>query len=102
MHLRFWRHDLQLIHRWAVSSDGPNGGKSIYPVGFVELVDSDGRRGIGEGSPSSQYQESHATVTRFLERVDPGRLSFDDIPGSLAYLDSLAPGNFPAKCAVDL
>ncbi len=105
MKLRHWRYDLALRHSWAIATDVREGavtGKSAYPVVFVELTDAQGRTGIGEGSPSSQYQESHATVAEFLARVDPGRLSFDDIEGSMAYLQSVAPGRYPAKCALNL
>lgn len=105
MKLRHWRYDLALRHSWAIATDvraGTVTGKSVYPVVFVELTDAQGRTGIGEGSPSSQYQESHATVAEFLERVDPGRLSFDDLAGSMAYLETVALGRYPAKCAVNL
>jgi L-Ala-D/L-Glu epimerase len=103
MKLAHWRYDLALRHRWAIATDlNQGGGKSLYPVVFVQLTDAHGRTGLGEASPSSQYHESHATVTAFLERVDAARLSFADVPGSMAYLDTVAPGNFPAKCAVNL
>ena len=97
------RFDLALRHPWAIATDvGRGGGKSFYPVVFVELSDAQGRHGIGEASPSSQYGESHETVSRFLSRVDPERLSFDDLAGSLAYVEGIAPGNHPAKCALDI
>lgn len=105
MNLRHWRYDLALRHSWAIATDVREGavtGKSVYPVVFVELTDAQGRTGIGEGSPSSQYQESHATMAEFLARVDPDRLSFDDLEGSMDYLQSVAPGRYPAKCAVNL
>jgi L-Ala-D/L-Glu epimerase len=97
------RFDLSLRHRWTIANDlGDKGGKTVCPVVFLELSDSLGRSGLGEASPSSQYAESHDTVTRFLHRLDPRHLSFDDIPGSMEYLESIGPGNFPAKCAVNL
>jgi len=104
MELRYWRHDLALRHAWTIATDLSNGdgGKSVYPVVFVELTARDGRRGLGEAAPSSQYRESQETVAAFLQRVDPRRLSFDDIPGSMAYLDTVATGRYPAKCAVNL
>lgn len=105
MELRHWRFDLALRHTWAIATDlagGGSGGRSVYPVVYVELTERDGRRGRGEAAPSSQYQESHETVTAFLNRVDPQRLSFDDLPGSMAYLDTVAAGRYPAKCAVNL
>ncbi|MFZ9855915.1 MAG: dipeptide epimerase [Limisphaerales bacterium] len=97
------RFDLSLRHRWTIANDlGEGGGKTVYPVVFIELSDPLGRSGLGEASPSSQYAESHETVNRFLHRLEPGHLSFDDIPGSMEYLESVGPGNFPAKCAVNL
>ena len=97
------RFDLSLRHRWTIANDlGVQGGRTVYPVVFLELSDSLGRQGLGEASPSSQYAESHETVIRFLHRIDSRFLSFDDIPGSMAYLESVGPGNFPAKCAVNL
>jgi L-alanine-DL-glutamate epimerase-like enolase superfamily enzyme len=102
MRLRHRRFDLQLNHQWVISSDLSSGGKRLYPVVFVELQDSQGRSGIGEGSPSNQYQESHETVRQFLDKIDPHQLSFENIPASMAYLDTIAPGRYPAKCAVNL
>jgi L-alanine-DL-glutamate epimerase-like enolase superfamily enzyme len=97
------RFDLSLRHRWTIANDlGEGGGKTVHPVVFVELSDSLGRSGLGEASPSSQYAESYETVNQFLHRLDPRRLSFDDISGSMEYLDSVGPGNFPAKCAVNI
>ncbi len=103
MQLRFRRFDLQLRHHWAIATDlDRGGGKSLCPVVFVELTDRHGRTGIGEASPSSQYHESHGTVAAFLGRIDPARLDFDDIPGSMAYLETIKPVSQPAKCAVNL
>ncbi|MFM8420160.1 MAG: dipeptide epimerase, partial [Verrucomicrobiota bacterium] len=103
MELHYQRIDLALRHSWAIATDiGRGGGKSVYPVVVVQLRDSHGRSGLGEASPSSQYPESHETVSAFLSLVDPARLSFDDPAASLAYVESVAPGNFPAKCALDI
>jgi L-alanine-DL-glutamate epimerase-like enolase superfamily enzyme len=105
MKLSFRRFDLALTHSWAIATDvsaGKVGGKDIYPVVFVELQDADGRCGIGEGSPSSQYHENWETVFRFLRQVDPDRLSFDDVAGGMEYLASLPDTSMPALCAVNL
>ncbi len=103
MTLSFRRFDLELRHLWAISTDlGGDGGKTVYPVVLVDLKDSLGRVGIGEASPSSQYHESVDTVSSFLSRIEPGRLSFDHLPESMSYLESVAAGNFPAKCAINL
>jgi L-Ala-D/L-Glu epimerase len=102
MKLTFRRFDLQLTHTWRVSSQaGVGQGKDFYPVVFVGL-ESGSYRGIGEGAPSSRYAESADTVQAFLQQVDAERLSFEDIPGSMKYLDSVAPGNYTAKAALNL
>lgn len=99
------RFDLALAHSWAIATDVRSGqvqGKSEYPVVFVELTDVLGRKGLGEASPSSQYGESWETVRRFLQRIDPARLSFDDLEAARAYLESLPNPSMPARCAVDI
>jgi len=99
------RFDLALAHSWAIATDVASGrvrGKSEYPVVFVALTDDRGRSGIGEASPSSQYAENWTTVEAFLKRIDPGRLSFDDLQASRAYLESLPCPSMPARCAIDL
>jgi L-alanine-DL-glutamate epimerase-like enolase superfamily enzyme len=66
------------------------------------LRGDDGRAGLGESAPSERYRETVATVEAFLRKVDPARLAFDDIPGSMAYLDSVAPDNYAAKTSINL
>jgi L-Ala-D/L-Glu epimerase len=105
MQLRFRRAQLPLAHRWTIASGlgpGGGGGTSSFRVVFVELTDADGVTGLGESAPSSRYQETQDTVTAFLEHVDARRLSFADVPGSIAYLDSIADGNHAAKCALNI
>ena len=102
MKLTVRRFDLQLTHTWRVSSQsGVGQGKDFYPVVLLEL-ESGAYQGMGEGAPSSRYAESADTVEAFLRQVDPARLSFEDIPGSMNYLDSVAPGNYTAKAALNL
>jgi L-alanine-DL-glutamate epimerase-like enolase superfamily enzyme len=103
MKLNVRRFDLEMRHLWKISVDlGQDGGRNRYPVVFVELTDEHGRHGLGEASPSNQYHESVETVSAFLGKVDPERLSFDRIDVSMRYLDSIAPGNFPSKCALNI
>jgi L-alanine-DL-glutamate epimerase-like enolase superfamily enzyme len=102
--LRFWRFDLKLAHHWAISSGlgpGGGGGTDVFKVVFVELKD-DGIVGLGESAPSTRYEESVGTTVAFLEKVDAKRLSFSDVPGSMAYLDTIAPGNFAPKGALNI
>ncbi len=99
MNCRIWRYELKLTHPWRIARGDDTIG---FPIVFCELTDEDGRGGIGESAPISRYDESADTVEAFLRRVDPTRLSFDDIPGSMHYLDSLAPDQHGAKCAVNI
>jgi L-alanine-DL-glutamate epimerase-like enolase superfamily enzyme len=96
--LKFWRQDLHLRYTWTIA----RGSEDVAPVVLVELSDTDGTSGIGEASPIRRYHESADTVEAFCRRVDAAGLSFDDVPGSMKYLEAVAPGNMAAKCAFDL
>jgi len=103
--ITFRRFDLQLAHRWAIASrlgPGGGGGTDIFKVVFVELTDQDGVKGLGEAAPSSRYQETADGALAFLEHVLADKLSFDDVPGSMDYVNAIAPGNFAAKGALNI
>jgi L-alanine-DL-glutamate epimerase-like enolase superfamily enzyme len=68
----------------------------------VELSDAEGVVGLGEASPVVRYSESPATVLSFFNQLNANSLSFDDPAASMRYLDKLAPGNMPAKCALNV
>ncbi len=101
MKLRFWSCDLWLTHRWAIASIKSNGSQ-VQQVIIVELTDADGVVGIGEAAPAKTYDETPAGVLGFCAEVDPRRLSFDDVAGSMAYLNTLAPQEMAAKCAFNI
>jgi len=96
--LKFWRQELHLTHTWTIA----RGSEDVAPVVLVELSDTNGTSGIGEASPIIRYHESVDTVEDFCRKVDPARLSFDDVSGSMSYLDTVAPDNMAAKCAFNL
>src|SRR3954467_5306106 len=85
MKINIWRYDLALTHTWTIASSLSSGGKNFCPAVFVELMDGTGLEGIGESAPSSRYDENADSVEAFLRKVDAGRLTFDDIAGSMAY-----------------
>lgn len=105
MELTYRPFGLRLARRWTIASrTGPGGGPGTdeFPVVLVRLRDQEGTEGLGESAPSGRYGENIDTVQAFLRRVDPARLSFADVDGSKAYLESLAPGeDAAAKCALD-
>lgn len=105
VNIRFHRFDLKLAHRWAIARSilpGSSGGTDAYKVVFVKLIHESGITGLGETAPSARYQETAESALGFLGQVDPRRLSFSDVPGSMSYLDGIAPKNFAAKCAVNI
>lgn len=99
MKLTFRPIELHLAHRWQIARTT---GTTTNRVVVVELRDGQGTVGLGEAAPSKRYDEDADTVLAFLSRVDAGKLSFEDVPGSMAYLEGLASGNAAAKCAVNL
>ncbi len=99
MKLKFWTCDLFLAHRWAIS--GRPGSNLRHNV-LVQLTDADGVAGLGEAAPASTYGESAASATAFLEKVDPDKLSFADIPGSMRRLEAIGPKEMAAKCALNI
>lgn len=101
MKMEIRRFDLKLKHAWRIARSD-EGDSGIYPVTFVALTSDDGLRGWGESAPSWRYRENVETVGQFLHAVDPARLSFDDVPGSMRYLDTVAPDNHAAKTAVNI
>jgi L-Ala-D/L-Glu epimerase len=100
MKMKVFQFELQLAHQWATA--GSKAAKKGRVVTFVELRSADGIVGIGESAPSDRYGETLATVTEFLAKVDACRLSFDDVHGSMAYLDTISKKDFAAKCPVNI
>lgn len=96
--LRFWREELQLAHTWTIA----RGSADTFEVGLVQLKDGDGTVGLGESAPSARYDESVETLESFCRKLEVGRLSFDDVIGSMKYLHGVVPGNMSAKCALNL
>jgi L-alanine-DL-glutamate epimerase-like enolase superfamily enzyme len=97
--LTFRQIELHLAHRWQIARTT---GTTASQVMVVELRDATGTLGLGETAPIRRYNEDLDTVTAFLGKVDASRLSFADVPGSMRYLDAVAPGNPAAKCAMNL
>lgn len=102
MKLTFRRYDLRLAHNWMVASSQASGGKMIYPAVLIELEDNDGVIGFGEAAPSRRYDETAETCMEFFNRVDASKLTFDDVAASMRYVESIVPGNFSPKGAIDI
>ena len=92
--------ELHLANPWKIASAK---GSSTHHTVIVELADADGVTGLGEAAPSALYGESTTGVLDFYARaVDATRISFADVPGSMAYLDALPRIPAAAKCALNL
>ena len=91
--------DLRLAHKWTIArSPGTNLAKVIV----VQLTDSDAVVGLGEAAPIIRYNETVESVEAFCRRVNAARLSFDDIPASMQYLETLSSHDMAAKCAINI
>jgi L-Ala-D/L-Glu epimerase / N-acetyl-D-glutamate racemase len=102
MELLFRRFDLKLAHNWMVASSLVTGGKMIHPAVLIELRDDAGLVGYGEAAPSNRYKETAQTSLEFLQLIDAARLSFDDLEGSMHYIENLSLGDFSPKGAINL
>jgi len=98
MKLKFWREQLQLANTWTIA----RGSTNLFEVVMVELSSEAGVAGIGEAAPIRRYHENPATVEEFFQRVDPSRLSFTDVNGSMDYLATLSIRDMAAKCALNI
>ena len=101
MTLEFRPHNLTLKHTWTISSGSVHSGTNLAAVVLVRLKDKS-ITGLGEAPTSRRYAHSVASIQEFLRLVDAHRLSFEDIPGSMDYLEKLAPGHYSAKCALNV
>lgn len=91
--------DLQLVNPWKIASAA---GSSTHKVVLFELTDPNGHIGLGEAAPASTYQETAPGVIQFCQRLDCSPLNFADVPGSMAWIDSLPSIPAAARCGLNL
>jgi L-Ala-D/L-Glu epimerase len=98
MTLRFRPYELRLKHVFTLATSS----RSSTPDMLTE-IHYGGVTGYGEASMPPYLGESVETATAFLKKVDLSQFEspflIEDI---VAYLDSLAPGNYAAKASVDI
>lgn len=98
--MRCWQYDLELRHTWTIA----RGSRKTSTITYVE-ISCEGVKGLGEAalSTASRYGETKESVLEFLQKVSfknfPDLFQIEDI---LEYIWQLAPGNFAAKCAIDI
>lgn len=96
--MRFKPYELKLKHVFTLAS----GSRSTTPVMLTE-IQFENVVGYGEASMPPYLGESHATVDKFLRKVDLTR--FDSpflVEDIMSYVDQLAVGNYAAKASVDI
>jgi L-alanine-DL-glutamate epimerase-like enolase superfamily enzyme len=92
MQMNCWLLNLQLTRAWRTARSEP---VKKWPTIVIELKDRAGLSGVGESAMTQ-------SVRAFLQKVQASQLSFADVAGSMKYLDKIAPGNAPAKCALNI
>ncbi|MCM1320364.1 MAG: dipeptide epimerase [Muribaculaceae bacterium] len=95
---KYYPYELKLKHAFNLAAMS----RTVTPGVQVE-ISLDSLTGYGEASMPPYLGEGVESVTTFLSKIDPERLSdpfaFEQIH---AYMDSIAPGNRAAKAAVDI
>ena len=91
--------ELRLANPWKIASTK---GSGTHRTVIVELSNGEGLPALGEAAPSFLYGESVEDVIPFLSQLDPARLGFADVPGSMAYLDQIPDLPVAVKCMLNL
>ena len=98
MHLRFFPYELELTHTFTVATFS----RKTTPTVQV-LIDYEGYTGHGEASLPPYLGYNTEGTMAFLSKVDLSQFSspflLEDI---LTYVDTVAPGETPAKAAIDI
>ena len=98
MHLRFFPYELELTHTFTVATFS----RKTTPTVQV-LIDYEGYTGHGEASLPPYLGYNTEGTMAFLSKVDLSQFSspflLEDI---LTYVDRVAPGETPAKAAIDI
>ena len=98
MTLRYYPYELQLAHTFTVASYS----RTSTPDVQVE-IQYEGIMGYGEASMPQYLGHTVESVCAFLDKVDLSQFNspflLEDI---MAYLDTLSPGDAPAKAAIDI
>jgi L-alanine-DL-glutamate epimerase-like enolase superfamily enzyme len=100
MKLTLCHYDLRLADPWRIARRSRT--STSIKVFVVELSDGSGVVGRGESSPSSRYDESTQSGSKFLQDIDLGRLSFVNSAASLAWIDLLPGGEQSARNALSV
>jgi L-alanine-DL-glutamate epimerase-like enolase superfamily enzyme len=93
---------LRLKHEWTIASGARTGGGSITTDTIVVRLTDGELTGLGEAAPTKRYNQPTELSLAFLKSVDGAKLSFDDIPGSMVYLNTISADHPAAKAAINV
>lgn len=93
------RVGLNLIHPWRLARTDRTFTAEVV---LLELRTDDGLIGRGEAAPVGRYNESPQTVETFLNSVSLAQFDFDNLDDELKRLELHGPGNYSAKCALNV
>ncbi len=93
---------LRLKHEWTIASGSKVGGGSMTTDTIVVRLTDGSLAGLGEAAPTKRYNQPTDLSLAFLKCVDGSRLSFDNVPASMAYLETLSPHHPAAKAALNV
>ncbi|HEY4415837.1 MAG TPA: dipeptide epimerase [Verrucomicrobiae bacterium] len=93
--------ELTFVNPWKIASSQSVGGSNTHKTVIVELFDGP-THAFGEAAPSSLYAESAVSTLEFLNKLDFRKLSFDDVAGSMNFLETLPGTPWAAKCALNI
>jgi len=98
MTLTYQPFELLLKHTFTIAKFS----RTSTPVMLLQ-VEHEGQIGYGEASMVPYMGESFETATDFLRKVDAKEFKYPfDFAATIAYLDSIAPGNPAIKAGIDI
>ncbi len=90
---------LQLANPWKIASST---GSSNHTIVLFEMTDDDGTTGLGEAAPASTYRETANGVMDYCHNLDVSKLCFNDVRGTMAWLESLRGIPSAARCGLNI
>jgi L-alanine-DL-glutamate epimerase-like enolase superfamily enzyme len=99
MDLKLHPFELHLANPWKIASSNES---SIHTIVVFELTDENRTKALGEAAPASTYSETAADVLRHCGDLDASRLRFDDVSGSMEWLNSVEGLPMAARCGLNI
>lgn len=91
MKIEIVEFDLLLQHEWNIASllNRPRTTGEPSKTVFLKLESNSGQVGFGECPTARRYGWTAPVILRFLENLNPSKLSFESVDDSMRYIQSL-------------